>query len=58
MVGEGYRFHDLRRRGVHDSPALLINGSPWDCNGMMVQLPDEERSGNPTIALNPEGGCN
>ncbi len=58
MVGEGHRFHDLRRQGVHDSPNLLINGSPWDCNGMMVQLPDEERSGNPTIALNPEGGCN
>lgn len=58
LVGEGYRFHDLRRQGVHDSPTLLINGSPWDCNGMMVQLPDEERSGNPTIVLNPEGGCN
>ena len=57
MVGEGYRFHDLRRQGVHDSPSLLINGSPWDCNGMTVQLPDEERSGNPTITLNPEGGC-
>jgi starch-binding outer membrane protein, SusD/RagB family len=57
MPGEGYRFHDLRRQGVHDSPTLLINGSPWDCNGMMVQLPDEERSGNPTIVLNPEGGC-
>jgi hypothetical protein len=57
MVGEGYRFHDLRRQGVHDSPNLLINGSPWDCNGMTVQLPDEERSGNPTIVLNPEGGC-
>lgn len=57
MVGEGYRFHDLRRQGVHDSPNLLINGAPWDCNGMAVQLPDEERSGNPTIVLNPEGGC-
>jgi starch-binding outer membrane protein, SusD/RagB family len=57
MPGEGYRFHDLRRQGVHDSPNLLINGSPWNCNGMMVQLPDEERSGNPTIVLNPEGGC-
>jgi starch-binding outer membrane protein, SusD/RagB family len=57
MPGEGYRFHDLRRQGVHDSPNLLINGSPWNCNGMMVQLPDEERSGNPNIKLNPEGGC-
>lgn len=57
LVGEGHRFHDLRRQGVHDSPNLLINGSPWDCNGMMVQLPDEERAGNPTIVLNPEGGC-
>lgn len=57
MVGEGHRFHDLRRQGVHDTPNLLINGSPWNCNGMMVQLPDEERSGNPTIKLNPEGGC-
>jgi starch-binding outer membrane protein, SusD/RagB family len=55
MMGEGYRFHDLRRQGVRDSPNLLINGSPWNCNGMMVQLPDEERSGNPSIRLNPEG---
>ena len=55
MAGEGYRFHDLRRQGVHDSPTLLINGAPWDCNGMNVQLPDEERSGNPSIVLNPEG---
>lgn len=58
MPGEGHRFHDLRRQGVHDTPNLLINYSPWDCNGMMVQLPDEERAGNPTIVLNPEGGCN
>jgi starch-binding outer membrane protein, SusD/RagB family len=55
MMGEGYRFHDLRRQGVRDSPNLLINGAPWNCNGMMVQLPDEERSGNPDIKLNPEG---
>jgi hypothetical protein len=56
MVGEGYRFHDLRRQGARGTtPNLLINGSPWDCNGMNVQLPDEELSGNPTIVLNLEG---
>lgn len=57
MIGEGIRLQDLKRAGAHDSPNLQINGDPWDCNGMILQLPDQELSGNPDIELNPEGGC-
>jgi hypothetical protein len=57
MVLEGNRLQDLKRLGARGVPGVTINGSPWNCNGMAAQLPDEERSGNPTIVLNPEGGC-
>lgn len=57
MVGEGNRVQDLKRQGARGVPGLLINGAPWDCPGMVAQLPDEERAGNPTIVLNPTGGC-
>lgn len=58
MVGEGNRLHDLKRQATNGNPNLTINGAPWDCPGMVVQLPDEEVAGNPDIQLNPEGGCN
>lgn len=54
MVCEGNRIQDLKRQGVLGE-TITINGDPWDCNGMAVQLPDEEFSGNPNITLNPEG---
>lgn len=55
MVCEGNRLHDLKRQAVFDSPGITINGDAWDCNGMVVQFPDQEFSGNPNIQLNPEG---
>ena len=58
MVGEGNRLHDLKRQAVNGNSTLTINGAPWDCPGMVVQLPDEEAAGNPDIVLNPEGNCN
>ncbi|MEM6271186.1 MAG: RagB/SusD family nutrient uptake outer membrane protein [Bacteroidota bacterium] len=58
LVGEGNRLHDLKRQAVNGNPSLTINGAPWDCAGMVVQLPDEEAAGNPEIVLNPEGNCN
>ncbi len=57
MVVEGNRLHDLRRQGANGEN-ITINGSPWDCNGFAIQLPDIEKNGNPDIELNPEGGCN
>jgi tetratricopeptide (TPR) repeat protein len=58
MVGEGNRLHDLKRQATNGNPSLTINGAPWDCPGMAVQLPDDETAGNPDIELNPQGGCN
>lgn len=55
MVCEGDRLHELKRQAVLDSPTITINGDAWDCNGMVVQFPDEEFSGNPSLVLNPEG---
>lgn len=57
LVGEGHRLQDLKRQGARGVPGVLINGSPWNCNGMAAQLPDEELAGNPDIVLNPTGGC-
>jgi hypothetical protein len=58
MVGEGTRLHDLKRQATNGNTTLTINGAPWDCAGMVVQLPDDETAGNPDIQLNPQGGCN
>ncbi|MFN0200301.1 MAG: RagB/SusD family nutrient uptake outer membrane protein [Bacteroidia bacterium] len=57
MVGEGNRFHELKRQAVRDNPNLLIRGSIWNCNGMVNQIPDNELTGNPNMKPNPVGGC-
>jgi hypothetical protein len=59
MVGEGTRFHDLRRRCMLDR-SLTIRGAKCDCDGMAVQFPDTELSGAGGPAFftpNPEGNC-
>jgi hypothetical protein len=58
LVGEGHRLQDLKRQGARGVVGVTINGAPWNCDGMAVQLPDEELAGNPSIVLNPTGGCN
>ena len=66
MVGEGNRLQDLKRigaataRGVTALPVanLLIRNSPWNCNGMIPQIPDNESQANPNYPSNPTGGCN
>lgn len=55
---EGNRLHELKRQALRDSPNLLIRNAPWDCPGMVCQLPDSELSGNPDMEPNPQGGCN
>jgi hypothetical protein len=62
MAGEGNRVHELKRRAILEknrtgSSGLLINGSPWDCNGLILQIPDAELQANPGMQANPTGGC-
>jgi len=58
LVAEGNRLHDLKRQAVRDLPNLKIRGiAPWDCPGMVCQLPDNELRGNPNMDPNPAGGC-
>ncbi len=59
MVGEGTRFHDLRRICMLDR-TTTIRGAKCDCDGMAVQFPDGEISGagGPKFFTpNPEGNC-
>ncbi len=59
MVGEGARFHDLRRRCMLDR-SLTIRGAKCDCDGMAVQFPDNEIAGAGGPAFftpNAEGNC-
>lgn len=58
MYFENNRLHELKRQALRDSPNLLIRGAPWDCAGMVCQLPDGELKGNPDMLPNPQGGCN
>jgi len=54
---ENNRMHELKRIAVRDTPNLLIRNAPWDCPGMVCQLPDNELKGNPDMESNPQGGC-
>jgi starch-binding outer membrane protein, SusD/RagB family len=61
LVGEGVRFHDLRRIGALEKGDLKIRGARWDCPGMVVQFPDGEiagAGGREIFTPNEEGGCN
>ena len=54
---ENNRMHELKRIAIRDTPNLLIRNAPWDCPGMVCQLPDNELKGNPEMESNPQGGC-
>ncbi len=54
--GEGYRIHELKRRGVLGEDVLVRN-APWDCDGMVLQFPASELAIK-GFEMNPEGGCN
>lgn len=58
MYFENNRLHELKRQALRDSPNLLIRNAPWDCAGLVCQLPDNELKGNPNMEPNPQGGCN
>ncbi len=54
---ENNRLHELKRQATRGNKTLLIRGAPWDCPGMVCQLPDSELKGNPAMKSNPQGGC-
>lgn len=58
MFYEGDRVHELKRQAIADGSNLLIRNAPWNCNGLVLQIPDNELSGVPGMKPNPEGGCN
>jgi hypothetical protein len=66
MIAEGDRVHQLKRIAVATKNGatrvpiigITIRNAPWDCNGMVVQFPDEELQGNTLLEQNPQGGCN
>ena len=55
MIGEGDRLRQLKRRGAVDGEEIIVRGADWDCNGMILQFPNEELS--EVFELNPQGGC-
>lgn len=55
MIGEGDRLRQLKRRGAVEGEDIVIRGADWDCNGMVLQFPNEELS--EIFELNPQGGC-
>ncbi|HMG16796.1 MAG TPA: RagB/SusD family nutrient uptake outer membrane protein [Saprospiraceae bacterium] len=54
---ENNRLHELKRQATRGNKTLLIRGAPWDCPGLVCQLPDSELKGNPAMESNPQGGC-
>lgn len=58
MFGEGNRLHDLKRIGARpESSTILIRTSPWNCPGMILQIPNAEAAGNLDVQFNEQGGC-
>ncbi len=57
LVGEGSRLNEIKRIGVRNNMNVDRRGSPWNCNGFILQFPDLERASNANFHMNPEGGC-
>lgn len=57
MVGEGNRLQEIKRIGVRTGSNIDRRGSPWSCNGFILQFPKAEQDANASFQLNPEGGC-
>jgi starch-binding outer membrane protein, SusD/RagB family len=58
MLAEGNRLQELKRQATRGNKSLYIRTSPWDCNGMVNQIPDNELKGVFGMQPNPQGGCN
>lgn len=57
MVGEGNRTQEIKRIGVRNKVSVDRRGSPWNCNGFILQFPKSEQDAYAPFQLNPEGGC-
>lgn len=57
LVGEGSRLEEIKRIGVRNDQNVDRRGSPYNCNGFVLQFPDTEKAGNSSFINNPEGGC-
>lgn len=57
MVGEGNRYHEIKRIGARNGSSVDRRGSPWNCNGFILQFPKAEQDAMTSFKLNPEGGC-
>jgi tetratricopeptide (TPR) repeat protein len=57
MVGEGNRLQEIKRIGARTGSNIDRRGSPWTCNGFILQFPKAEQDANASFQLNPEGGC-
>jgi len=55
MLGEGDRVQDLKRLGALGQITEIRN-APWNCPGMILQFPVNERTD--LFELNETGGCN
>ena len=57
LIGEGSRLDEIKRIGVRNNQNIDRRGSPYNCNGFILQFPDIEKAGNSSFINNPEGGC-
>jgi hypothetical protein len=57
LIGEGSRLDEIKRIGVRNNQNIDRRGSPYNCNGFILQFPDLEKAGNANFVNNPEGGC-
>jgi len=58
LVGEGNRVQEIKRIGVRNGTNIDRRGAPWNCNGLILQFPNDEQAANTAFVMNPEGGCN
>ena len=57
MVNEGNRLQEIKRIGARNGSNIDRRGSPWNCNGLLLQFPKAEQDANAAFQLNVEGGC-
>lgn len=57
MIGEGNRLNEIKRIGVRNNQNIDRRGSPFNCNGFILQFPNNEKAGNANFVMNAEGGC-
>lgn len=57
LVGEGDRVQEIKRIGARSNVNVDRRGSPWNCNGLILQFPKNEQDANFSFQMNPEGGC-